>query len=279
MNPDYPIPLQTLDASGDSRPPVQGGFPGPSPAPQVNPLIIDPFLETTPPPGNPKDKFGIGTTPEYREFGSLQSGQTLIIYHPFAEHAPEIIDTVNLASTREPHDSPPSQDPWAPFKTHADFEQAELFLHHNCTDPMINDQLQLNQSVPSGAQTMKNAREMHKILAEAGQHQDTSPVGLSYLLQCSHGAHWEVKFRSVEISVPYSHGVKSEDRTYTIFFRPAMKAILDLIEDPGLYPPFIFYPERHYVLNPQTKQLMRVWTDIHTGDDWWELQVHFYILQ
>lgn len=81
----------------------------------------------------------------------------------------------------------------------------------------------------------------------------------------------------MEITVPYSHGVKSEDRTYTISFRPAMEAILAVIEDPDLHPSFMFYPERHYVLNPQTKKPMRVWTDIHTGDDWWELQVHFIL--
>jgi hypothetical protein len=52
-----------------------------------------------------------------------------------------------------------------------------------------------------------------------------------------------------------------------------MDAILDLIEDPDLHPSFTFYPERHYVLNPRTGKNMRVWTDIHTGDDWWELQV------
>ena len=78
----------------------------------------------------------------------------------------------------------------------------------------------------------------------------------------------------MEISVPYSHGGKSEDRTYTVSFRPAMKAILEVIEDPDLHPSFTFYPEHHYVLNPQTQKPMRVWTDIHTGDDWWELQVY-----
>ena len=81
----------------------------------------------------------------------------------------------------------------------------------------------------------------------------------------------------MEISVPYSHGVKSEDRTYTVFFRPAMEAILDVIEDSDLHPSFTFYPERHYVFNPKTGKPMRVWTDIHTADDWWELQVHLYI--
>ena len=56
-----------------------------------------------------------------------------------------------------------------------------------------------------------------------------------------------------------------------------MEAILGVIEDPDLHPSFTFYPEHHYILNPQTKELMRVWTDIYTGDDWWELQVHFYL--
>ena len=58
-----------------------------------------------------------------------------------------------------------------------------------------------------------------------------------------------------------------------------MEAILDTIEDPDLHPAFIFYPERHYILNPHTHKLMRVWTDIHTADDWWMLQVSFQMLK
>ena len=53
-----------------------------------------------------------------------------------------------------------------------------------------------------------------------------------------------------------------------------MQAILDLIQDPDLRPSFTFYSEHHYVLNPRTNKNMRVFTDIHTGDDWWELQVY-----
>ena len=166
----------------DSRPPLQGDSLGASPIPQGNPLIIDPQLETTPPPGKPKDKFGVGTTPGYEELGSLQPGQTLIVYHPFAGHPPEIVNTADLTWAQEFDLSPPSEEPWAPFKTHADFEQAEFFLHHNCTDSMINGQLQLNQRASPGVHTMKNAHEMHKILAEAGQYQDTSSVGLLHLL-------------------------------------------------------------------------------------------------
>jgi hypothetical protein len=169
-----------LDVGDDAKPPLQGGSLGATP--QGNPLNIDPLLETTPPPGKPRDTFGIGTAPEYEELGSPQLGQTLIVYHPFAGHPPEIVNTANLTWTREFDLPPPSEEPWAPFKTRADFEQAELFLHHNCTDSMINDQLQLNQRSSPTTHTMKNAHQMHKILAEASQHQDTSSVCFSHLL-------------------------------------------------------------------------------------------------
>jgi len=89
--------------------------------------------------------------------------------------------------TWEPDLAPPSNLPYAPFRTRADFEQAKIFVHHNCTDTMIDDQLRLNQKAPQAgepsAQTMKNAREMHKILAEAGEYQDTSAVSFLYCLQ------------------------------------------------------------------------------------------------
>ena len=124
----------------------------------------------------------MGRVPGYQGLGSLQPGQTLIVYHPFAEHLPEIVNTADLMLTREPDIPPPSEEPWAPFKTWTDFEQAKIFLHHNCTDTMINDQLQLNQRVfqagGSGIQTMKNAHEMHQTLSQVGQYQDTSSVSL-----------------------------------------------------------------------------------------------------
>ena len=181
-----------MDVGDDANPPLQGSSLGASPTPQGNPLNIDPLLETTPPPGKPKDKFGIGTTPGYEELGSLQPGQTLIVYHPFAEHPPEIVNTANLTWTREFDLSPPSEEPWVPFKTCADFEQAELFLHYNCTDSMINDQLQLNQRTSPATHTIKNAHQMHKILAKASQYQDTSSVCFLHLSQYFYGTHLKV---------------------------------------------------------------------------------------
>ena len=170
-------------------PPTQGAEPhiqprSTSPPPRSNPLILDPFLETTPPPGNPHDEFGIGTTPELGGSDTLQPGQTLVIYHPFAEHPPKVIDTAKLTLAREPDISPPSEEPYAPFSTRADFEQAEIFIRYNCTNSMIDDQLRLNQKTSQAGEpnvrTMKNAREMHKILAEAGEHWDVSSVCLPH---------------------------------------------------------------------------------------------------
>lgn len=168
-----------------TQPLPQDNLPGAGLGPQGNPLIIDPSLETTPPPDDPDNEFGVGTVLE--GLGPLQLGQTLIIYHPFAQHPAEIIDTANLMQTREPDFCPPSKEPYAPFGTCADFEQAEIFIHHNCTNTMINDQLQLNQrfsqSGEPGIQMMRNAHEMHNILSQAGQYQDTSSVSLLHLLK------------------------------------------------------------------------------------------------
>lgn len=112
----------------------------------------------------------------------LQLGKTLIIYHPHAQHPPEIVDTATLSLAREPQPSLLSGEPWAPFSSCGDFEQAELFIKHNCTNWLINDQLALNQKQalcdhgPDNPPLMKNAREMHRTLEEAGSDLDISSV-------------------------------------------------------------------------------------------------------
>ena len=52
-----------------------------------------------------------------------------------------------------------------------------------------------------------------------------------------------------------------------------MDAVLRVIEDPDLREAFTMYPQRHYVRDPHGGPNMRVWTDVHTADDWWSLQV------
>jgi len=112
----------------------------------------------------------------------LPPGKTLILYHPHAQHPPEIVDTATLSLAREPRPFFFTSDPWAPFASRDDFEQAELFIKHHCTNSLINDQLRLNQRHdsstydPQHPPPMKNAREMHRILEEAESDLDISLV-------------------------------------------------------------------------------------------------------
>jgi hypothetical protein len=143
--------------------------------------------ETTPSDGGSSD----GTN-ENSSLGTLvktplQLGKTLVIYHPHAQHPPEVIETTTLSLTREPEPPPLPETPWAPFASRADFEQAELFIKHNCTNGLINDQLRLNQKQDSGDRypgnppLMKNAQDLHKILEVARSDLDISSVSWVYL--------------------------------------------------------------------------------------------------
>ena len=112
----------------------------------------------------------------------LELGQTLVVYHPHAQRAPQVIPTKELSTfsrnshfLEDPVDDP--RPPYFPFKTLADFEQTELFIKRNCADPFINEQLDLWRRYASNSGvTLKNAREMHRCLWAAGTEEDLSQV-------------------------------------------------------------------------------------------------------
>jgi hypothetical protein len=82
-----------------------------------------------------------------------------------------------------------------------------------------------------------------------------------------------MKFERTEIQVPYEHKKTTEMRTYKVRSRPVLDAVKHVLEDPALQKYLIRHPERRYVRKPGTETNMRVWSDVHTADDWWELQV------
>lgn len=114
----------------------------------------------------------------------LELGETLVVHHPHSGRPPEVIPTRELNTFRGTptalKDSIPSGDsrpPYFPFKTLADFEQTELFVKRDQTDPHINEQLDLwKRHGPGAGVTLKNAREMHKCLEDAGIEGDLSQV-------------------------------------------------------------------------------------------------------
>ena len=213
----------------------------------------------------------------------LELGETLIVYHPHAKRPPEVILTRELAQTPprssedlgdsfSPDDS--RQSPYFPFRTLADFEQTELFIKRDYVDSQINEQLDLwKRHAPGASVTLKNAREMHKYLQAAGIEDDLSQVVSRSLHARSAADRFNLKFEQTIIQVPYGHKKTTETRNYKVHFRPALDAVKHVLEDPALRKHLIRYPERRYVRKPGTDENMRVWTDVHTADDWWDLQV------
>lgn len=96
---------------------------------------------------------------------------------------------------------------------------------------------------------------------------------MSFLsLSSKYAEHLLQKFQALDFKIPYTHANKTEERKYTLNYRPALPALLDVLEDPDLHGKLVFYPERRYVRNPLGGN-MRVWSELETGDDWWDLQV------
>jgi hypothetical protein len=112
----------------------------------------------------------------------LDEGEIWVEYHPASGRHPEILRPQGAApfsaTTSTPYDM--AMPPWHPFRTRADFEQAELFLRHDCTDSYINAQLKLIHSgSPLGHSiTLESAKEMHTTLAQIPHIEDLPGVYL-----------------------------------------------------------------------------------------------------
>ena len=100
----------------------------------------------------------------------LDEGEIWIEYHPASGKHPEILRPQGLVQCVVPPVMPydATTPPWHPFRTRADFEQAELFLRYDCTDSYINGQLKLiHSSSPLGHNiTLESSKEMHATLAQ-----------------------------------------------------------------------------------------------------------------
>lgn len=108
---------------------------------------------------------------------------TLIVYHPHARKLPLTVSTRLLGvkpSKGEGTDAWTDDDEgpaWAPFQSFGAFKQAELFINHNCSDPVIDAQLEVNREIASDPDLMfRNAREMHQLLLQSAIDDDHTKV-------------------------------------------------------------------------------------------------------
>ena len=226
---------------------------------------------SNPPPSSPPPPIGVDPT-----LVTLQPGETLVVHHPHSRRPMCVLPTTELHGPKEHsvrHGTEKPENPYTPFPTRTDFEQAEIFINHNCSDKLVNNQLKL--ACKNGMRLkVKSSREMHKLLANGvGENTDDSKVHFFIYCKMLHPSQDSLQFRQEEITVPYIRGELKEDRTYTVRYRPAMDAMLRLIKDPDLRESFTMYPQQHYIRDPCGGPNMRVWTDLHTANDWWSLQV------
>ncbi|KAL1669102.1 hypothetical protein GGF50DRAFT_85638 [Schizophyllum commune] len=184
----------------------------------------------------------------------LKSSETFVEYHPHSGLHPKILN----------EDTPPPipvlpktyvnrTPPWHAFGSRADFEQAELFVRFGTTNPQINAQLALNQRRhPDPRSPLKTAQDFHNILQELAREE---------------GQSWQ--YIKSEIQVDYPK--ESAPRTYVLHHKRLLPVIRDVLEDEALADRIQTYPERRYVARPGGG-LMRVWDELWSGDEWWDMQ-------
>ena len=150
----------------------------------VSPLFCDTLLDrshtlTATPNDSPTNPHQELSGPTNRPT-HLDEGEIWVEYHPASGKHPEILRpqcaVQHIVPPAMPYDL--AIPPWHPFRTRADFEQAELFLRHDCTDPYINDQLKLirSSSPLDHSITLESAKDIHTILAQIPGIEDVPGV-------------------------------------------------------------------------------------------------------
>jgi hypothetical protein len=66
------------------------------------------------------------------------------------------------------------------------------------------------------------------------------------------------------------HNLVIGGETLELYFRDILACIRSIYSDPELAQDLVIAPERHYADHEQTD---RIYSEIHTGDWWWAVQV------
>ncbi|KAG8693168.1 hypothetical protein FRC08_009290 [Ceratobasidium sp. 394] len=143
-----------------------------------------------------------------------------------------------------------------PLRTHTDFLQAEIFSRNNCSDGHINEQLKmLHQTgaytnLPASERlTLKDAADYHATLHKA----------------CGASDQFTIE--------PFITEFKGHRFTHELNFRPIYPVLEEIVGDEELFKEFTMHPEQVFIRRSEEDPTpMRVWEQIHQGDDWWNMQ-------
>uniref|UniRef100_A0A8H8CJT9 Uncharacterized protein n=1 Tax=Psilocybe cubensis TaxID=181762 RepID=A0A8H8CJT9_PSICU len=142
-----------------------------------------------------------------------------------------------------------SERPWRPFRTHLDFEFAEIFLSSHMSRDKIEVMISLiHRAIKSPRDfTLENNSDLSEIWGFA---RDT----------CAQG------FIKAPIFVEY----KGESLEYNVWYRPIWEWCRELLLNPALIREFRWDAEKIYMFNGNTYE--RVIDEPWTADEWWTQQ-------
>jgi hypothetical protein len=116
----------------------------------------------------------------------LQPGETLRIFHPHSKRSKSAVLTpsINNRPGTTPIRTKEHENAHLPFRTRAEFQQAEIFGDYNVTNLQIDRQLQLLHSMGCGGEIpMANSRDYHRLLEDGAFFEDLGEVSF-HLVTC-----------------------------------------------------------------------------------------------
>jgi len=153
----------------------------------------------------------------------------------------------------------PSENPYSPFASKIDWELAKWAKLRGPSATSFTEML--NISGVSGPQLVR----LHHLTPLVQLHEQ---LNLSYM--SSNGLNKKIdtlpklcpKFHREEVTV--------DGETFEIFYRNTLDCVAEIFGRHDFAPYLKFKPERHYVDADMT---LRIYSDMHTGKWWWEVQV------
>ncbi|KAG1843288.1 hypothetical protein DFJ58DRAFT_717813 [Suillus subalutaceus] len=142
----------------------------------------------------------------------------------------------------------PNYHPWRPFQSQLEFEVAELALEVGLNNEQTDRLIKICHQCSLGKDkfTLRNHKDIHARW-EAASHRVT-------------------KFTKDVISVPYD----GEMRDFDIYYRDLWDLATDLLQDPHLFPHFVFDAQRLSKFDGQT--FVRFVDEPYTVEDFWNVQ-------
>jgi hypothetical protein len=207
------------------------------------------------------DPEGHGPLSNQTGAGTFDTGPTAVV-DPFPSNAAgaPIPGIPQGSSTYESHGAALSGSNWAPFQSKRDWEFAQWAKSCGATSTAVSKLLAIPDVCPN---------VVHDIHVTKSEVKLVDTLGLSYNTVNKLNAiidselPGQAPFQRKELIIG--------DERLDLYSRDVLECIRSLYGNPQFAQDLIFAPERHYTSQDRCS---RIYNEMHTGDWWWNVQVH-----